>query len=90
MGFYKNENGNTNAFGCVTIDKNAEEAEFQPAGVPEKISTWTKIRNFLFQDIVVTMTPKQEKVLQEVHDFWHQDAKDFLFQEIKIIDNITL
>ena len=60
-----------------------------------QVSVWTKVRNFLFQEINVTMTPKQEKVLQEVHDFWHQDitAKsmhDFWFQEIKIVDNITL
>lgn len=71
------------------------QSEFKQATVPEKVSTWTKIRNFLFQDIAVTMTPKQEKVLQEVHDFWHQDitgkkVHDFLFQEIEIIDNITL
>lgn len=69
-------------------------AEFK-AAVPSKISPWTKIRSFLFQEITVTMTPKQEKVLQEVHDFWHQDitakkVHDFLFQEIKIVDNITL
>ncbi len=69
-------------------------AEFKPA-VPEKVNTWTKIRNFLFQEITITMTPKQEKVLQEVHDFWHQEVTsqkvhDFLFQEIKIVDNITL
>ena len=37
------------------------------------------------------MTPKQELVFQEVHDFWHQEVnRDFWFQEIKIIDNITL
>ncbi len=82
-----------NGFGNVGTVENS--AEFKPAAVPEKISTWTKIRNFLFQDITVTMTPKQEKVLQEVHDFWHQEVTgqkvhDFLFQEIKIIDNITL
>ncbi len=69
--------------------------KFKPVTVPEKISMWTKIRNFLLQDITVTMTPKQEQVLQEVHDFWHQEVTgkkihDFLFQEIKIIDNITL
>lgn len=80
------ENGN--AFGGVNLEENP--AEFKPAGVPEKVSTWSKIRNFLFKEITVTMTPKQAKVLQEVHDFWHQDAKDFFFQEIKIIDNITL
>lgn len=85
------ENGNV--YGGVSTVENG--AEFKPAEVPTKISTWTKIRNFLFKEIVVTMTPKQEKVLQEVHDFWHQEitakkVHDFLFQEIKIIDNITL
>lgn len=80
------ENGNV--YGGVDTVENP--AEFKPAGVPEKVSAWSKIRNFLFQEITVTMTPKQQKVFQEVHDFWHQDAKDFFFQEIKIIDNITL
>jgi hypothetical protein len=61
------------------------------ADVPAEISTWTKIKNFLFQEITLTMTPKQELVFQEVHDFWHQEVnRDFWFQEIKIIDNITL
>ena len=64
-------------------------------GLPSQVSIWTKVRNFLFQEINIEMTPKQQKVLQEVHDFWHQDitAKkihDFLFQEIEIVDNITL
>ena len=61
------------------------------ADVPAEISTWTKIKNFLFQEITLTMTPKQELVFQEVHDFWHQEVdRNFWFQEIKIIDNITL
>ena len=61
------------------------------ADVPAEISTWTKIKNFLFQEITLTMTPKQELVFQEVHDFWHQEVnRDIWFQEIKIIDNITL
>ncbi len=64
-------------------------------GLPAEVSIWTKVKNFLFQEINVTMTPKQERVLQEVHDFWHQDVTaksmhDFWFQEIKIVDNITL
>ena len=63
--------------------------------LPTEVSIWTKIKNFLCQDITVTLTPKQEKVFQEVHDFWHQEitgqkVHDFLFQEIKIVDNITL
>lgn len=65
------------------------------SNLPTEVSVWTKIKNFLFQDITVTLTPKQEKVFKEVHDFWHQEITgkkihDFLFQEIKIIDNITL
>ena len=55
--------------------------------LPTEVSVWTKIRNFLCQDISLELTPKQEKVFQEVHDFWHQeitgeDVHDFLFYEI--------
>ncbi len=58
-------------------------------GLPTKLSPWTKIKNFLFQDITVTMTPKQAKVLGEVRDFWCQDikgsdVKEFLFQEVTL------
>lgn len=65
------------------------------SNLPTEISVWTKIKNFLFQDITLTLTPKQEKVFKEVHDFWNQEVTgqkvhDFLFQEIKITDNITL
>ena len=59
--------------------------------VPAEINTWTKIKNFLFQEVTFELTPKQEKVFKEVHDFWHQELNhDFWFQEIDIIDNITL
>lgn len=57
--------------------------------LPTKVNAWTKIKNFLFQEITVELTPKQEKVFQEVHDFWHQDVtwqgfKDFWLQDIEI------
>lgn len=57
------------------------------SNLPTEISLWTKIRNFLCQDLELELTPKQEKVFQEVHDFWHQeitskDVHDFLFYEI--------
>jgi len=56
--------------------------------LPVQPSIWTKVRNFFLQDLTLELTPKQEKVFQEVHDFWHQDVtfkgiKDFLFQEVK-------
>ena len=55
--------------------------------LPTEVSVWTKIRNFLCQDIKLELTPKQEKVFQEVHDFWTQEitgekVHDFLFYEI--------
>lgn len=55
--------------------------------LPSEISVWTKVRNFLCQDINLVLTPKQEKVFQEVHDFWNQEitgknVHDFLFYEI--------
>lgn len=61
--------------------------------LPQKVSIWSKIKNFLFQEIdlskpiVLELTPKEEKVLTEVHDFLFQEVKfpelhDFLFQEI--------
>ena len=55
--------------------------------LPSEISVWTKIRNFLVQDMTLELTPKQEKVFQEVHDFWTQEitgqkVHDFLFYEI--------
>lgn len=55
--------------------------------LPAKISVWTKVKKFLCQDITVELTPKQEKVFKEVHDFWHQeitgeDVKAVLFHEI--------
>ena len=62
-------------------------AGVESAALPANPSIWTKIKNFLCQDIVVELTPKQEKVFKEVHDFWHQeitgqDVHDFLCHEI--------
>lgn len=61
--------------------------------LPSEVSIWGKVKAFLLQDVnrdvEITMTPYQEKVLKEVHDFWFQDitwakVKGFLFQEVKI------
>lgn len=66
-----------------------EENAVEQNSLPSKVSGWTKVKNFLFQEIKVELTPKQEKVFQEVHDFWHQEItfksfKDFLLQDIEI------
>lgn len=61
-------------------------------GLPSEVTVWSKIRGFLCKEIEITdtkltLTPKQEKVFKEVHDFWcqeitGQDVRDFLFYDI--------
>ena len=68
--------------------------------LPSEVSIWSKIRTFLCQEVSITdtelvLTPKQEKVFNEVYSFWNQEItgesiKNFLFKEVEIIDNITL
>ena len=63
------------------------ENRVNTSNLPTEVSVWTKIRNFLCQDIALELTPKQEKVFQEVHDFWTQEitgqkVHDFFFYEI--------
>ena len=58
------------------------------AGVPTKISTWTKIKNFLLQEIVIELTPRQEEVFNSINNFWHQEIDEekvhnFLFQKME-------
>ena len=58
------------------------------AAVPTKVSIWTKIKNFLLQDITVELTPKQEATFKAINDFWHQEIDEeqvhgFLFQRIQ-------
>ena len=56
-------------------------------GVPAKVSIWTKLKSFLFQDSSerkANLTPKEQKFI----NFWKQDVTvdkvyNFLFQEIK-------
>ena len=55
--------------------------------LPSEVSVWSKIRNFLCQNVEITLTPKQEKVFKEINDFWSQeitgqDVHNFLFYNI--------
>lgn len=87
-GIYKTIN-----FGAGEANNENKTQEFKPvenkANLPAKIGLWTKIKNFLFSDIVVTATPAQEEFLNKVDAFVTQEvnfkkAHDFLFQEIKL------
>ena len=70
-----------------------ESNENAGSNLPVKTGIWTSIKNFLFQEIdlnkpiVLELTPREEKVLNEVHDFLFQEVNfkelhDFLFQEV--------
>ena len=72
-----------------------ETNEQAGSALPAKQGIWSKIKGFLFQEIdlnkpiVLELTPKEEKVLSEVHDFLFQEVKfselhDFLFQEVHL------
>ena len=63
------------------------------SNLPTKVSPWGKVKDFLLQEVdltapvVLELTPREEKVLSDLHDFLFQeitwsDVHDFLFQEI--------
>lgn len=57
--------------------------------LPEKTGIWTKIKNALFYEVKVELTPKQQKIEDDINNFLHQEVtwqsfKNFLFQEVPI------
>ena len=43
------------------------------ANLPEKTSFWTKLKNALFYEVKIELTPYQQKVEDEINDYLHQD-----------------
>lgn len=87
--------GAEEGFGVNTNVIGGQVGGVNNTALPQKVGLWGKIKNFLFQEIDLNkeitfeLTPKEKKVLKEVHDFWFQDIHfpelhDFLFQEITI------
>ena len=55
--------------------------------LPSKVSIWSKIKNFLFKEVKVELTPKQQEFEDNMNDFLHQEVTwgkvhDFLFKEV--------
>lgn len=97
----KSNSGETNSnFGGVNLDGINGTSENASSGVdtsfrvsqnnlPEKTGVWTKIKNALFYEIKVELTPKQQKIEDDINNFLHQEVtwqsfKNFLFQEVPI------
>ena len=41
--------------------------------VPAKVSPWSSFKSFALYPIVLELTPYQQKVFNEVSDFWNQE-----------------
>ena len=73
------ENEQVKEFEFEKVDENSnnqqQNVEFKVAGtnLPEKPSIWTKIKNVLFYEVKVELTPYQQKIENEINDFLHQD-----------------
>ena len=50
-------------------------SEFKVAktNLPEKTGFWTKVKNALFYEIKVELTPYQQKIENEINEFLHQE-----------------
>ena len=46
------------------------------ASVPAKVSMWSKVKGFLFQEVRVELTPRQEATFKAINDFWTQEISD--------------
>lgn len=85
----ENQFGNE-TFGGVDVKTQIQQEEVKvntQFNLPAKVSMWTKFKNFLFQDIKVELTPKQQQFEDKLNDFLHQEitwgkVHNFLFKEI--------
>ena len=75
----------------VAGSANGGESAFKvcASNLPTKPSFFTKLKNALFYEIKVELTPYEQKVEDEINEFLHQEItwgkiKDFLFQEVEI------
>ena len=64
------------------------EQEINGGALPTQVTVWSKIKNFLFQEIKVELTPGQQAFENKLNDvlkteITFKSVKDFLFQEIK-------
>ena len=89
-----------NVFGGISFDDEIQNnnvienaGTIQKPELPVKVGFWQKFKAFWLQDIdwnreiKVELTPKQQKVEDEINEFLHQEitwekVHDFLFQEI--------
>lgn len=75
-----NNNGNEGAESAFKVCTN---------NLPAKPTFFTKLKNVLFYEIKVELSPYEQKIEDEINEFLHQEitwekVKNFLFQEVEI------
>lgn len=68
--------GNTNAGTSKGENATTNGKAFKVAttNLPAKVGFWTKVKNVLFSEIKVELTPYQQKVEDEINEFLHQEV----------------
>ena len=68
-----------------------EGSEFKvvKSNLPAKVNFWTKVRNVMFYEIKVELTPRQQKIEDDINNFLHKEItwnsfKNFWLQEVPI------
>lgn len=56
-----------------TTGSNTSTFKVASANLPEKTSFWTKLKNALFYEVKIELTPYQQKIEDEINDFLHQE-----------------
>lgn len=69
-----------------TIESGNELVE-NNSGLPAKQTPWSKFKAFLFQEITIELTPKQQEFENRMNEVLNQEVTfkklhDFLFQEV--------
>ena len=81
---------------CGVLQENVQEnaGTIRNTALPTKVGFWQKFKAFWLQEIdwnkeiKVVLTPKQQKIEDEINEFLHQEitwekVHDFLFQEVR-------
>ena len=80
--------------GEVVNKTEAENSAFKVCGPSKNLpakqsSVWSKLKGILTYEIKVELTPYQQKIEDEINEFFHQEItwqsfKNFLFKEVEI------
>ena len=93
VGFDGETNANVDASTGANVGTEYESkfkvAETGSTNLPAKPSFFTKLKNVLFYEIKVELTPYEQKIEDEINEFLHQEVtwqsfKNFLFKEVEI------